>query len=220
MAKVELKSLTKAAIELNEVLGCEPAIKVAKTTEKALLVAIKEAAGFIDQEDDEFTPKTMKVLKDTGIWDEVVLADDSEPEPEPEPVTKKPAKKAKKTAESEPEPEPEPVSEKKDKKGKKGKKDKHGKKDKKGKKGGETAAPKKAKVKKVSRATCISNAIKDDIPEKGISVDDLSVIADEAYVAGDGQSNVGQTKHHMNVLLPAAVIWGIINIKDGILFPA
>ena len=61
-----MKQLIKAAEELNEVIGIEPAIPTKKTTEEDLTDAIIEAAGLLT-EGDMLSEETCKVLEELNV---------------------------------------------------------------------------------------------------------------------------------------------------------
>ena len=78
--------------------------------------------------------------------------------------------------------------------------------------------PKAKKETKAHRVNFISEIIS-NIPKKGISIKDLSAAANEAFVKAGGQDNPKQTLHQTRVLLPAAMIWEIVEMKDGLVVP-
>jgi type IV secretory pathway VirB10-like protein len=93
--KVELAKLAKTAEELNVVLGCNPAIKVKGANEASLVKALTEASALIDKENDEFTPATVKVLKDLDIWDNIPEGEDDEVDDDEDDTPPAPAPKKK-----------------------------------------------------------------------------------------------------------------------------
>ena len=48
---------------------------------------------------------------------------------------------------------------------------------------------------------------------------DVAEIADIAYTKAGGTSNLKQTTHHLKVLLPAAVEWGVLTVDGDTIFP-
>ena len=87
-----MKSLNEVAKELNTVMGLEPPIKTVGVKKETLLEKVKEAAEYIDPEQDEFTDETQEALRELGLW----------PGKEEETVEEKPKPKASKVK---PEPE-------------------------------------------------------------------------------------------------------------------
>jgi hypothetical protein len=80
---------------------------------------------------------------------------------------------------------------------------------------------KKAEKKKVTvtRSACICKVM-NSVPAKGKTIDELALLADTAYTKAGGTSNVKQTVHHIKVLIPAAVEWGIITVDGNKILPA
>lgn len=90
------KALIAAAAELNEVLGCDPAINPKKGNVTA---QFKEAIELIDEEEDEFSPATQKVIDYYKALEETNESEDEDEKPVKAAKGKKAAKKV------EPEPE-------------------------------------------------------------------------------------------------------------------
>lgn len=78
-------------------------------------------------------------------------------------------------------------------------------------KDGKKAPKKPAKTKK--RVDTICDAL-NKLPKSGRTVQEIAEISDKDYVSGGGESNVKQTVHHINVLLPALVNLKIVTV-DG-----
>ena len=78
--------------------------------------------------------------------------------------------------------------------------------------------PKAKKEAPARRVDFISETIS-DIPQKGIPIKDISVRANEAFVRAGGSDNLKQTLHQTRVLLPAAIVWGVVKMKDGLVVP-
>jgi hypothetical protein len=98
-----MKSLNEVAKELNTVMGLEPPIKTVGVKKETLLEKVKEAAEYIDPEQDEFTKETTEALKELGLWPGAEKPE--APEEEEEKVL---PKKGKGSSKPKPEPEPEP----------------------------------------------------------------------------------------------------------------
>ena len=90
---VKMKNLIKAAKELNEKIGPDPAIKVVGVKKAKLEEELKEAALLIDLKEDDISDKTMEILNDIGAFavadateeDDPVEADPEDaPDPEEE----------------------------------------------------------------------------------------------------------------------------------------
>ena len=81
--------------------------------------------------------------------------------------------------------------------------------------GKKTAGKKASKKKSTSkkRIDCICDAIC-KLPKSGKSKNQIAKQADEAYVKAGGSTNVKQTLHHLQVILPALINFGIVK-QDG-----
>ena len=99
---MDLKAMKALALELNDVLGIDPAIKTAGVSLPDLQKKVEEAIALVDFEEDVFTPETMKAFAELG-YDTGVEVEEEEVEEEV-PVKKASATKAKmKVVEPEPE---------------------------------------------------------------------------------------------------------------------
>ena len=72
-------------------------------------------------------------------------------------------------------------------------------------------APKKPKATK-TRLLSLCDSIK-DVPKKGLDLEKLYRKIDDDYVKNSGKSNIKQTKHLFNVVLPVLKEFNIITIK-------
>ena len=79
-----LDKLAEAAEDLNEVLGCDPAIETEGVTKSDLEGKIKEASGLIDPDEDVFKPATISVLESLGVSPFEAAEELAEEEEEPE----------------------------------------------------------------------------------------------------------------------------------------
>ena len=79
-------------------------------------------------------------------------------------------------------------------------------------------APKEKKA-RVTRVSHICAAIS-SVPKKGLTVKELAEKADASLGKAGGKANLKQTIHHTQVLVPAAIAWGIVKMEDGRVVPA
>ena len=183
-----LKSLQKAAKELNKVLGLEPALNV-EAKESALTKSITECLeeeGLITEE-DEFTKATQAVLDELGDEDED--EDDDPP--------KKKGKSKKKAAPVEDDDDDDDDDDPPKKKGK-------------GKPASFTSTKETLGTTRMIEVAKAMNKIK-----KSKSIDAVAEVADASFVKAGGTSNLKQAKNIIKVLLPAAEEWEIVTNKNG-----
>jgi len=79
----------------------------------------------------------------------------------------------------------------------------------------------KAKAKKTpskKRVNFICEILK-NLPKSGKSREQIAEQANKAYVKAEGSDNEKQTMHHLLVVLPVAIDFGVVTMKDGNVIP-
>jgi hypothetical protein len=79
--------------------------------------------------------------------------------------------------------------------------------------------PKKEKVKKPSRGGFICDILA-NLPEEGMTLEEISKLANDRLVESGGKDNFKQTMHHARGLAGAAREWDMVKKADGKIFPA
>jgi len=87
---MDLKAMKALALELNDVLGIDPAIKTAGVSLPDLQKKVEEAIALVDFDEDEFSAETMKAFAELGY--DTGAEEVEEEEEEEVPVKKAPAK--------------------------------------------------------------------------------------------------------------------------------
>lgn len=75
----------------------------------------------------------------------------------------------------------------------------------------------KVTIARLSRGVFIYKALK-EISPKGKTITELAEIANSAFVKAGGDDNAKQTLHHIKVLMPAAIAWGVVSVKGDLYF--
>lgn len=78
---------------------------------------------------------------------------------------------------------------------------------------------KKEKTRKPSRGGFICNILA-NLPEDGMTLDEISKLANDKLVESGGKDNLKQTRHHARGLVGAAREWNIVKKVDGKIYPA
>lgn len=204
------ENLVKAAVELNTLLGLEPAIST-KGDEKVMSDKIVEASALLEPT-DKVSVNTLAVLKELGV--KVAGAKEE---------AKAPARgKKSEPADDEPEPEEEekdePEEEEKDEPEADEPEEEEEEKPKaKGAKKPEADKPKASRPNsKYSKNQAMYDALKK--APKGITKQDLAIALDALYVKNGGDSSPSGAKATVDINLSALKIFGAVEEKDGKLF--